>query len=138
MRYYYMAFIPAKEGGYIILSPDFKEVASQGNTLPECMEMSMDALQIIAKEYVRRKESMPAPCELQEAKARIRNELERLGETLGEDSLFQLVPAPDANMTPVRVSAIFPRMTLDIIDTKAKAHGMTRSGFLATAAQAYL
>lgn len=137
MRYYYMAFIPTEQGEYIILSPDFQEVASQGTTLSECMEMSMDALQIVAKEYVRRKEPMPEPCDLQKAKVRIREELERLGGALGKDSIFQLVPAPDANMAPVRISATFPRMTLDIIDTKAKAHGMTRSGFLAAAAQAY-
>lgn len=137
MRYYYMAFVPVREGGYIILSPDFNEVASQGDTVQECMEMSIDALQIIAKEYAQRKEPMPAPCDIQEARARVRAELEGLGVTLGEDSLFQLVPAPDASMAPVRISATFPQMTLDIIDAKAKAHGMSRSGFLAAAAQAY-
>lgn len=137
MRYYYMAFVPVREGGYIILSPDFKEVASQGETVQECMEMSMDALQIVAKEYVQRKEPMPAPCDMQEARARVRAELECLGAPLGEDIFFQLVPAPDASMTPVRISATFPQMTLDIIDAKAKARGMSRSGFLAVAAQAY-
>lgn len=137
MRYYYMAFIPADDGGYVILSPDFREVASQGMDLPECMEMSMDALQIVAKEYAQRKEPMPAPCGLSEAKERIRKEVEGLGETLAEDCIFQLVPAPDASLSPVRISATFPQVTLDIIDRKAKARGMSRSGFLAAAAEAY-
>ena len=43
-----------------------------------------------------------------------------------------------ADMSLVRISATFTRRTLDIIDSKARAHGMTRSGFLAAAAQAYV
>ena len=41
-----------------------------------------------------------------------------------------------ADMSLVRISATFTRRTLDIIASKARAHGMTRSGFLAAAAQA--
>ena len=44
---------------------------------------------------------------------------------------YQLVGAPDKDMTPVKISATFTRYALDVIDRKAKARGMTRSGFLA-------
>lgn len=138
MQYYIMAFIPAEEGGYAILSPDFKEISSQGDSLPECVNMAQDALNTVAEEYARARRGLPAPCSLQEARERIRKELESLSVPEPEDILFQLVPAPAADMSLVRISATFTRHTLDIIDSKARAHGMTRSGFLAAAAQAYV
>lgn len=136
MRYYYMAFIPARSGGYVILSPDFREIRSQGASLEECMGMSMDALEIIAKEYAQRQEPMPDPCDSIEARARIREVLESVDEPR-EECIFQLVPAPEASLSPVRVSTTFPKRTLDIIDRKARELGMSRSGFLAAAAEAY-
>lgn len=56
--------------------------------------------------------------------------------TLPEDTLFLLIPAPGLNVSPVRVTVSFKRYTLDMIDCKAEAAGMTRSGFLAAAAAA--
>ena len=138
MQYYIMAFIPAEEGGYAILSPDFKEIASQGEDLPKCMHMAQDALNTVAADYARTRRSLPEPCSLPEARERIRKELESLSVPVPEDILFPLVPVPAADLSLVKISATFTRHTLDIIDSKAKAHGMTRSGFLAAAALAYV
>ena len=137
MRYYYMAFIPDAKRGFSIFSPDFKEIASQGETLVECMDMSLDALAIVTEDYARRGESLPAPCDLDEARKRIRAELESIDSKVPEDIVYQLVAAPESSLALVKISATFTRRTLDIIDMKARAHGMTRSGFLAAAAQAY-
>lgn len=137
MRYFQMAFIPDETGGFSILSPDFPEVASQGESLEECMNMAMDALNIVTAEYARAGQALPEPCSLTEARQRIRDMLESLEEEVPADIVFQMVPAPEANLSQVRISATFTRHMLDIIDTKARAHGMTRSGFLAAAAQAY-
>lgn len=137
MRYYHMAFIPAREGGFAILSPDFDEVASQGETLEECMDMAADALRIVTEEYAKTGRNLPAPCGPAKAKENIARKLEELEATAAGDIVFQMVAAPEANLTPVKISATFTRRTLDIIDAKAKRAGMTRSGFLAAAAQAY-
>jgi metal-responsive CopG/Arc/MetJ family transcriptional regulator len=40
-------------------------------------------------------------------------------------------------MTPVRVSVSFPKSILETVDARAARYGMTRSGFLATAALSY-
>lgn len=138
MRYYHMAFIPVPEEGFAILSPDFQEIASQGKDLVDCMNMSMDVLNIVSKEYSEARKELPSPCSLAEAKSRVEEMLKELGfEIPVREIIFQMVPAPEADMRPVKISATFPRHTLDMIDLKAKAHGMSRSGFLAAAAQAY-
>ena len=132
-----MAFIPQDEGGYAIFSPDFKELASQGKDLPDCMDMAMDALQILTEEYARHNEPLPEPSALDEAQEKIVALLKGLDVPIPDNIVYQLVPAPAGDMKPVRISATFPRWTLDMIDMKAKARRMTRSGFLAAAAQAY-
>ena len=55
-----------------------------------------------------------------------------------ETILYQFLPAPSADLALVRISATFTRRTLELIDAKAKLHGMTRSGFLAAAARTYV
>ena len=138
MTYYQMAFIPAEEGGFSILSPDFRELASQGDSLEECMDMAMDALALVTEAYAKTGRELPAPSGLNEARAKILDELRDLGiHAQPDDIVFQMVAAPDTSLTPVRISATFTRRTLDIIDAKARRAGMTRSGFLAAAAQAY-
>ncbi len=137
MKYYYMAFIPEEKGGYTIFAPDFKELASQGKDLPECMDMAMDALQLLTEDYAKHNEPLPEPSDLKEAQEKILALLKELDVGIPENIIYQLVPAPIGDMKPVRISATLPRWTLDVIDMKAKASGMTRSGFLAKAALAY-
>ncbi len=138
MKYYYMAFIPVPEGGFSIFSPDFKEIASQGETLEECMEMASDALNGVVEEYAKARKNLPSPCTLEEAKKRIANELLELDVNVPEEGIiFQLVKAPAADLTPIRISTTVTKYALDIIDSKAKAYGMPRSTFLVRAALAY-
>lgn len=44
MTYYFSIFLPVREGGYAIFFPDFPEIASEGETVDECMVMAQDAL----------------------------------------------------------------------------------------------
>ena len=140
MKYYYLAFIPVEEpkGFYAILSPDFPEITTQGENLADCMDMGADALRIVAEEYAKARRALPEPSDLEQARARMARALEELGYSSPLDGVqFQLFGAPEADATPVRISATFPRYALDTIDAKARRHGMTRSGFLLAAAQAY-
>ena len=129
--FYYLAFVPCQEGGYAIFSPDFREITSQGETLSECMIMGEDALSIMAEEYAAQRRPMPAPCGLEEARRRMAAYFKEMEIEPAGEVLYQLVGAPDADTTPVKISATFTRFALDVIDRKAKARGMTRSGFLA-------
>lgn len=129
-NYYYLAFVPC-EGAYAIFSPDFREITSQGETLAECMAMGEDALAIAAEEYAQLRRPMPEPCEIGEARRRMEAFFGEMDIHPEGEVLYQLVGAPDTDMTPVKISATFTRHALDVIDRKAKARGMTRSGFLA-------
>ncbi len=138
-KWYFALFLPAREGGYSILFPDFPEIASQGDDIDDAMFMAQDALNIVAEEYVRSRDELPLPSTQEQAQAALDEEMkdpEGLLDTTRKP-LLQLFAAPLTDTTPVKISATFTRRTLDIIDMKAKAHGMTRSGFLAAAAQAY-
>lgn len=138
MQYYCLAFIPAPEGGYAIFSPDFPELASQGEDIADCIEMAMDALRIIASEYAREKKALPVPSSFVEAKGKIAAELKGLGMDVPQENiLYQFIPAPSVDMNCIEIPVTFTRRTLDIIDSKARARGMTRSDFLAAAAHAY-
>ncbi len=53
MTYYFSIFLPVREGGYAILFPDFPEIASEGETVGECMVMAQDALSITVEEYAK-------------------------------------------------------------------------------------
>ena len=129
--YYYLAFVPCEEGVYAIFSQDFREISSQGETLAECMAMGEDALAIAAEEYARLRRPMPEPYALDEARRRMEAFFTEMDIRSAGEVQYQLVGAPDTDMTPVKISATFTRYALDVIDRKAKARGMTRSGFLA-------
>ena len=121
-KYYYAAFIPDEKGGYSIFCPDFPEVASQALTV---------------EEYAKARHPLPEPCGLAEARRRIEKELEELEAPAAGEILYQLIPAPSVDLTPVKISLSIAKSVLESIDAKAARSGMTRSGFMAAAAQAY-
>lgn len=134
--YYYAAFIPYSNA-YAIIVPDLPEVASQGGDIAECMDMATDAVRCTVEEYGKARKTLPKPSDMDTARHKIEKELASLGETVPEGVVLQLIPAPSVDLTPVKISISVARSTLDSIDAKASAYGMTRSGFLARAAQEF-
>ena len=61
VRYYYAAFIPDEESGFSIFCPDFPEVASQGETVEECIGMAAEAIALSVEEYVKARKPLPEP-----------------------------------------------------------------------------
>jgi predicted RNase H-like HicB family nuclease len=137
MSYYFAVFLPTKEGRYAIEFPDIPEALSQGDDLPECMHMAADALAICAEEYAKARKQMPPPSSLEEVEAWAERQNEDEDLLPGGKMLLQLFKAPEADMTPVKISISLPKSTLAVIDDKARQAGLTRSGFLSTAALAY-
>ena len=136
-KYYYAAFIPDAESGSSIFCPDFPVVASQGETVEECMDMAAEALALTVEEYAKARKPLPEPCGLEEARRRIEKELAELEVEAAGEILYQLIPAPSVDLTPVKISLSIAKSVLESIDAKAARSGMTRSGFMAAAAQAY-
>ena len=137
MKYYFAAFIPENEGGYSVLSPDFTEVNTQGDTLKECMEMAMDAFHIIVEEYAKEGREIPEPSDIKAAQEKIDKRLEHLGFEPQEGTLFQLIPVATPNFAISSICVSLSKFDLDEIDYKAKLYGMKRSKFLVAAARAY-
>lgn len=76
MTYYFSIFLPVREGGYAIFFPDFPEIASEGETVDECMVMAQDALSITVEEYAKARRQLPAPSTLEQVQAVAQKELE--------------------------------------------------------------
>ena len=137
MDYYFAVFLPVKEGGYAIAFPDIPEAVSQGDDLADCMVMAADVLAICADEYAKARKQFPQPSSLEEVETWA--DAQRGDASLQPDGkmLFQLFRVPQVDATPVKISISLPKSTLAVIDEKAREAGLTRSGFLSTAALAY-
>lgn len=138
MENYYWSVIIKRDDAYVILFPDFENAVSQGNNLPECMDMGMNALSNAVEEYRKNKKDLPIPCSREEAAGWVKKTLADLGEHIEEKDIFyQLFKSPCVDNTPVRVSVSLAKSALEKIDAKAADLGMTRSGLLVAAALAY-
>ena len=92
VRYYYAAFIPDEESGFSIFCPDFPEVASQGETVEECIDMAAEAIALSVEEYVKARKPLPEPC-------RIEKELAELEAPAAGEILYQLISAPIVDLS---------------------------------------
>jgi len=137
MKTYFSIFFPVKEGGYGIIFPDFPEIATQGDDFADCMCMSADALKTVVEDMVEKRESLPEPCTYETALAAAKEIMKDEGTDHTRQPLLQLVAAPAIDDTPVRITISLTKGQLENIDRAAKSSGLTRSGYLVRAAQAY-
>lgn len=135
--YYAALFIPAKEGGYAVLFPDLPEAITQGDTLEEGMDMAKDALAITLEEYTKARKPYPTPSSMESLEAVMQAEMQEEGVDKSRKPLIQLFAAHEQDAAPVKLNISMTRGALRDIDAKATRLGMTRSGFLVRAAQAF-
>lgn len=136
MKTYFAAFLPEAEGGYSVFFPDVCGLQTQGETLDEAFEMAVDALAGHLEVLANDGDHIPEPRTLEQVKAFFKTCCEELCIDHSA-AFFQMVPAPDLDTQNVRVTVSFRRYALDMIDRKAEAAGMTRSGFLMYAASQF-
>ncbi len=135
--YYFALFLPVQEGGYAVEFPDIPEAFTQGSTLEECMDMARDVLSIAVEEYAKAKKQLPSPSPLAKVREAAEEAMRASGMDSSREPLTQLFQAPEIDMTPVKLNISMTRAALAGIDEKARRLGMTRSGLLVRAAQAY-
>ncbi|WP_297828709.1 type II toxin-antitoxin system HicB family antitoxin [uncultured Desulfovibrio sp.] len=135
MKTYFAAFIPS-DGQWAVLFADF-ELSTQGDTLGEAFAAAQEALHGRVKCMMEDGEALPEPSDMVQARSRIAHWCAEEDLPLPEGTLFQMVPCEEVSTRLVRVNVSFPESVLERIDAKAKLAGMTRSGFLAVAAQRY-
>jgi predicted RNase H-like HicB family nuclease len=122
----YIAIIHKEPGSDFGVSfPDFPGCVSAGSTLDEAHAMAAEALQLHVEGLIEDGEAIPEPSGIEAA---MRDPNNREGVAI-------LVPLADARSRVVRVNITLPEDALREIDEYAEHHGLTRSGFLVSAAK---
>lgn len=112
---------------YGVTVPDLPGCFSAGDTLDEALEMAREAIDLHCEGMSEEGLEIPAPRPLSEHKA----------DPLLADAVWAIVEVDVEKYLskPVRLNVSLPEGLVRSIDAYAQAHHMTRSGFLAKAAQ---
>lgn len=125
MRHYIALIHKDPDSDYGVSFPDFPGCVTAGSTLDEARSNAVEALALHVEGMVEDAEPVPEPSSLEAAMADAEN----------RDGVAVLVALADEPMKAVRVNITLPETDLRQIDKYAEAHGLTRSGFLLTAAR---
>ena len=137
METYYAGFVPY-DGKVSVLFPDVPGCTTWGDNMEHAFTMAIDALASHLEALANDDDPIPAPSRYEAARDGLRKLYAELGlGDLPEGAMVHPVPAPDLDMRTKQVAVSFRQYALDMIDRKARAAGMTRSGFLVAAASAY-
>lgn len=128
---YYVAFLDPEDDGsaYNVTFPDLPGCISCGDTVDEAVSMATEALALHLEGMQADGDAIPDPTPLER--------VARAPELA--QAVAVLIPAPGmAKPKPVRLSITMREDILRRVDAAAEAEGMTRSGFLAAAAQDFI
>ena len=137
MPVYYAGFIP--DGNeYAVLFPDLPGCNTQGNSLEDAFAMAIEAISGHVTVMADDGDKIPAPSPRAEAWNRLQEQYAELGfGPLPKETEMHPVQSPNLDTRTKQVAVSFSKYKLDMIDRKARAAGMTRSGFLAAAASSF-
>ncbi|MFT4134751.1 type II toxin-antitoxin system HicB family antitoxin [Labrys sp. (in: a-proteobacteria)] len=124
MRHYIGLIHKDPDSLYGVSFPDLPGCVSAGATLDEARDMAAEALALHLQGMAEDGEAVPEPSSLEAIMADPEN----------RDGVAILVPVAE-EVKSVRVSVTFQADVLSQIDSYAESHGLTRSGFLASAAK---
>lgn len=136
-QYYYAAFMPASEGGYDIVIPDIPNAFTCADTMEEGFAMAEEVVAAMLSELVLDKKPVPNPSPLEQVKGKTADHLLDIDHQPAGEIIYQLIPAPNLDASPVKVTISLPKAVLEEIDAHARRTGFTRSGYLAAAARAF-
>jgi len=142
MKSFYLAgIVPenlASGGGYSVYIPDVPNVVAGGENIAEAISNATSALYLALRGLAEQNAEIPTPSAFEHVRERVRVERAEDGLPYPEDTVYQYIAAPNLDMVPVRLNVSLPRAILEEIDEATERMAMTRSGFLAAAAQAYI
>ncbi|GBC64035.1 type II toxin-antitoxin system HicB family antit oxin [Desulfonema ishimotonii] len=126
MKNYISVIHKEDDSGYGVSFPDFPGCISVGNTLEEVRNMAAEALEFHIEGMLEDGEAIPEPSVLDDV----------VNDPENADALtFIVVPIKPFKAKAVRINITIQESTLNRIDSFAKSCGMSRSAFLALAAQ---
>ena len=115
-------------GGYDVVFPDFPGCVTSGATLPEARALAAEALAFHIESLVEHGEPVPPPSSLEAVAS----------DPEHADLLPFLVTVDTPGDKAVRVNVTLPESLLRRIDAAARARQVSRSAFLARAAEGAL
>ncbi|MCL1889427.1 MAG: type II toxin-antitoxin system HicB family antitoxin [Desulfovibrionaceae bacterium] len=137
MPVYYAGFIPT-DNAYAVLFPDLPGCNTEGATLEGAFAMAIEAVSGHVLAMADDGDDIPAPSSREAAIEKLRAQYAGLGfGDLPEGVELHPVQSPNLDTQIKKIAVSFSQYRLEMIDRKAKAAGMTRSGFLAVAASAF-
>jgi predicted RNase H-like HicB family nuclease len=125
MRHYIALIHKQADSDYGVSFPDLPGCVTAGASLDEARRMAGEALDLHVEGMIADGEAVPEPSTLETI----------MDDAQNREAVAILVPLEDAPARAVRVNITLPEPDLREIDRYAEAHGLTRSGFLLTAAR---
>jgi predicted RNase H-like HicB family nuclease len=125
MRQYIALIHKDPESDYGVSFPDFPGCITAGVDLDEARANAIEALALHVEGMIEDQEAIPEPSSLETV----------MSDPENRDGVAVLVQLSAGPVRAVRVNITLPEPELRQIDSYAEAHGLTRSGFLLTAAR---
>lgn len=125
MRDYIALIHKDAESDFGVSFPDLPGCVTAGVTLDDARAMAEEALALHLQGLEEDGEAIPAPSTLEYI----------MSDPGNRSGVAILVRAPEASRRTVRVNVTLPEDALQRIDRYAAQHGLSRSGFLARAAE---
>jgi predicted RNase H-like HicB family nuclease len=125
----YIALVDGRAGAYGVVVPDLPGCTSAGSTTDEALRNAVEAVRLWVEDAIDDGEVLPPPRSVEALRAD-----PEIAAALTEGAALAIVPLLLDAGRPVRANLSLDAGLLDAINEAAKAHGLTRSAFLASAA----
>jgi predicted RNase H-like HicB family nuclease len=126
----YAALVDGKAGAYGVIVPDLPGCTSGGNTTDEALRNAVEAVRLWAEDAIADGEELPQPRSVDA----LRSDPE-IADAIRQGAALAIVPLLLDAGRPAKANLSIDAGLLSAIDEAAKAHGLTRSAFLASAAR---
>jgi predicted RNase H-like HicB family nuclease len=126
----YAALVDGKAGAYGVIVPDLPGCTSGGNTTDEALRNAVEAVRLWAEDALADGEELPQPRSVEA----LRSDPE-IADAIRQGAALAIVPLLLDAGRPAKANLSIDAGLLSAIDEAAKAHGLTRSAFLASAAR---
>ncbi len=126
----YIALVDGKAIAYGVVVPDLPGGTSAGSTTDEALRNAVEAVRLWIEDAIDDGEQLPPPRSVEALRAD-----PEIASALADGAALAVVPLLLDAGRPVRANLSLDAGLLDAIDEAAKAHGLTRSAFLASAAR---
>jgi len=126
----YVSLLDGAEGAYGIVVPDLPGCTAAGETIADVVADAIAAVREWILDAREDDDAIPQPRDMTALKAD-----EHVAEALRDGSAFVMIPVLIDSGRPAKANLSLDSGLLEAIDDAAKASGLTRSSFIATAAR---